>query len=112
MIKSSRWIPVLLIILFLSMWVGQTSQTNCSAATPQKTHVPALLALNTFSGDKSLPNGIEVYSGKAILQVTALRDDVIRISMGLADDTDAVLAALGEILGEALRQGKLTVKLM
>jgi histidinol-phosphate aminotransferase len=32
------------------------------------------------------------------------RDDVIRISMGLADDTDAVLAALGEILGEALRQ--------
>jgi histidinol-phosphate aminotransferase len=34
------------------------------------------------------------------------RDDVIRISIGLADDTDAVLAALGEILGEALRQGK------
>jgi histidinol-phosphate aminotransferase len=32
------------------------------------------------------------------------RDDVIRISMGLADDTDAVLAALGNILGDALRQ--------
>jgi histidinol-phosphate aminotransferase len=32
------------------------------------------------------------------------RDDVIRISMGLADDTDAALAALAEILGDALRQ--------
>jgi histidinol-phosphate aminotransferase len=32
------------------------------------------------------------------------RDDVIRISMGLAEDTDAVLKALGDILGEALRQ--------
>ena len=74
MIKRSRWIPVLLILLFLSMWVGQTSQTKCSAATPQKTVVPALLAINTFSGDKSLPNGIEVYSGKAILQVVALRE--------------------------------------
>jgi histidinol-phosphate aminotransferase len=32
------------------------------------------------------------------------RDDVIRISMGLAEDTDAVLKALGDILGDALRQ--------
>lgn len=29
------------------------------------------------------------------------RDDVIRISIGAADDTDAVLAAMAEILGEA-----------
>jgi alpha-glucosidase len=79
MIKSSRWVPVLLILLFLNMWVGQT---KCSAATPQNTHVPVLLALNTFSGNKSLPNGIEVYSGKAILQVTALRDDLIRVRVG------------------------------
>lgn len=33
------------------------------------------------------------------------RDDVIRISVGLAEDTDAVLAALGDVLGSALRQG-------
>ena len=79
MIKSNRWVPVLLILLFLNMWVGQT---KCSAATPQNTHVPVLLALNTFSGNKSLPNGIEVYSGKAILQVTALRDDLIRVRVG------------------------------
>ena len=76
MIASSRWVPVLLILLFLNMWVGQT---KCAAATPQRTHVPMLLALNTFSGERTLPNGIEVYSGKAIVQVVALRDDVIRV---------------------------------
>ena len=32
------------------------------------------------------------------------RDDVIRISIGLGEDTDAVLAGLKEILGDALRQ--------
>jgi histidinol-phosphate aminotransferase len=32
------------------------------------------------------------------------RDDVIRISIGLAEDTDAVLAALADILKDALRQ--------
>src|SRR5580700_1929944 len=76
MIASSRWVPVLLILLFLNMWVGQT---KCAAATPQRTHVPVLLALNTFSGERTLPNGIEVYSGKAMVQVVALRDDVIRV---------------------------------
>jgi alpha-glucosidase len=61
----SRWVPALLVLPLLSMWVGQT---KCSAT-----------ALNTFTGDKNLPNGIEVYGGKAIIQVTALRDDVIRV---------------------------------
>jgi alpha-glucosidase len=58
------------------MWAGQT---KCLAAAPDKAHVPPLLTLNTFSGDKILSHGIEVYSGKAIIQVIALRDDVIRV---------------------------------
>ncbi len=74
MIERSRWVPVVS-VLILTMWAGQT---KCFAA-PEKTHVPALLTLNTFSGDKILSNGIEVYSGKAIVQVMALRDDVIRV---------------------------------
>jgi histidinol-phosphate aminotransferase len=41
---------------------------------------------------------ISVWGGEGV------REDVIRISIGLADDTDAVLAALADILGEALRQ--------
>lgn len=75
MIARSRWIPALL-LLFLSMSVGQN---NCSAATPQKTPAPGVLELNTFSGAKALPSGIEVHSGKAIIQITALRDDIIRV---------------------------------
>jgi alpha-glucosidase len=78
MIERSRWLPVLLILLFLDMWAGQT-RCSASAAAPVKTQVPGLLVLNTFSGDKILPNGIEVRSGKAIIQVLALRDDVLRI---------------------------------
>jgi alpha-glucosidase len=74
----SRWVPVLLILLFLNMWA---SQTKCSAfaAAPVKTQVPALLVLDTFSGDKILPDGMEVYSGTAIIRVAALREDVIRV---------------------------------
>src|SRR5690349_9661853 len=75
MIERSRRVPVL-VILFLNLWAVQT---NCSAATPPKNHVSVLLTLNTFSGSKRLASGIEVYSGKAIIQVVALRDDVVRV---------------------------------
>ena len=74
MIERSRWVPVVS-VLILTMCAGQT---KCFA-TPEKTHVPALLTLNTFSSGKILSNGIEVYSGKAIVQVMALRNDVIRV---------------------------------
>jgi len=77
MIERSRWVPVLL-ILFLDMWVCQT-KCSASAAASVKTQGPALLVLDTFSGDKILPSGIEVYSRKAIIQVLALRDDVVRV---------------------------------
>ena len=40
------------------------------------------MELNEFSGAKPLANGIEVSSGKAIIQITALRDDVIRVRVG------------------------------
>ncbi len=78
MIERSRWVRVLLIVVFLNLWSGQ-SQCSASPATTVKAQVPALLVLDRFSGDNILPNGIEVYSGKAIIQVLALRDDVIRV---------------------------------
>jgi alpha-glucosidase len=74
MIARRRRGAVLLSLFSLSVWLGPT---KCLAAAAQKTQ--ALLQLNSFSGDKSLPAGIEVYSGKAIVQVIALRDDVIRV---------------------------------
>ena len=78
MIERSRWVRVLLIVIFLNPWSDQ-SKCSASAATTVKAEVPALLVLDRFSGDNILPNGIEVYSGKAILQILALRDDVIRV---------------------------------
>src|SRR5579872_7491543 len=55
---------------------------NCFAAAPQKFHAAGELELNEFSGAKPLANGIEISSGQAIIQITALRDDVIRVRIG------------------------------
>jgi len=65
-------------LALLSLWIA----TNCFAAVPQKSHDTAPTELSEFSGAKSLPNGIEVSSGKSIIQITALRDDVIRVRIG------------------------------
>lgn len=94
MITRGRWIFLSGIFIFLNIWIGHES---CFAAVPQKNREP-VLALNTFSGNKALPNGIEVSSGKAIIQITALRDDIIRVRIGrdevLPEDASwAVLAS-------------------
>jgi alpha-glucosidase len=75
-ITRCRWGAIIVILLFLNIWIVQR---NCYAATSGKTPAPDVLELHVFSGDKALPNGIEVYSGKAIIQVIAMRDDVIRV---------------------------------
>lgn len=76
-IAVSRWGAVSLVLFCLSIWiVGE----NCQAATSQKTSAHS--DLSEFSGEKALSNGIEVHSGKAILQVIALRDDVLHVRIG------------------------------
>jgi alpha-glucosidase len=54
--------------------------TAYQAIFPSRSGVP--LMLNAFSGSKPLPNGLQVKSGNAILQVVALHDDVIRVRVG------------------------------
>jgi len=78
MINRSRWALVFIILLFLCTWGVQT-ESSASPRNPVRTYGPGPVALDTFSGDKTLPNGIEVYSGKAVIQVSALRDDVVRV---------------------------------
>src|SRR6266852_7004287 len=51
--------------------------------TPQPHPVPSPLVLNVFSAAVLLPNGVQVKSGSAILDVRALRDDVVRIRIGV-----------------------------
>jgi alpha-glucosidase len=42
----------------------------------------AVSILGALSGSKPLPSGIRVTSGKAVLEITALRDDVVRVRVG------------------------------
>jgi alpha-glucosidase len=46
----------------------------------------AVSFLGTVSANKPLPNGIRVTSGKSVMEITALRDDVVRIRVGPAGD--------------------------
>ena len=68
----------------LSVWLptgaasyGQTGNTQ----QPQHT-APVHVAIDKVTSARSLPNGIEIRSGSAILQVTALRDDLLRVRAG------------------------------
>jgi len=51
--------------------------------TPPPRPTPSPLVLNVFSAVLALPNGVQVTSGSAILDVRALRDDVLRIRIAV-----------------------------
>lgn len=61
-----------------------------SAATPQLTIQAGAQPKNGFvrldrvTSAHALPNGIEIHSGAALMQITALRDDVVRVRVGPA----------------------------
>src|SRR5260370_2792395 len=66
--ERSGWVPVLvipLLVVLLNLWTGPARQVTFAAADSLKTPASHQLLLNTFSGHKILPHGIEVYSGKA-----------------------------------------------
>ena len=93
MIAGRRRSVISAVVLCLFFWI---TGEHSSAATSQKTL--AHLELTEFSGAKALPDGLEVSSGQAIIQITALRDDVIRVRIGrdgvLPEDASwAVLAS-------------------
>ena len=87
MMKCRPWFAVSLVVL--SSLAGRSS-----AAVAERGHVretlPSLFVLNTFSGSAALRNGIEIRSGLGVMQVLALRNDVIRVRMareaGLPED--------------------------
>jgi alpha-glucosidase len=68
---------VVLVFLFLAA----TSQLTNVAAAQQKA---AFVRMDRVTAARALPNGIEVRSGAAIMQITALRDDVVRVRVGPA----------------------------
>ena len=74
---GSRWSVISVVVLW--MFFGVPGE-HSSATTSQKTL--AHFELTEFSEAKALPDGVEVSSGKAIIRITALREDVIRVRVG------------------------------
>ena len=74
---GSRWSVISVVVLW--MFFGVPGE-HSSATTSQKTL--AHLELTEFSEAKALRDGVEVSSGKAIIRITALREDVIRVRVG------------------------------
>jgi len=85
-----RYLSVSTVFLLLAA----TTQANASSESQQK---PGFVRLDRVTASRATATGIEIRSGSAILQITALRDDVLRVRVGPAgqlpeDASWAVLA--------------------
>jgi alpha-glucosidase len=68
----------LFFVLILGALVPDTF-ANERDSSPARASRAGLLTLNAVSSSKPLKSGIEIYSGPALVQILALRDDVLRI---------------------------------
>ncbi len=89
--KAGRFLFVVFAVLFLAA----TSQANPIGETQQKT---GFVRLDRVTASRPTLNGIEIRAGSAVMQITALRDDVVRVRVGpngqLPEDASwAVLAS-------------------
>jgi alpha-glucosidase len=77
------------------LFLAATTQARLTGETQQKS---GFVRLDRVTASRAIPNGIEIHSGAALIEITALRDDVLRVQVGangqLAEDASwAVLAA-------------------
>jgi alpha-glucosidase len=77
------------------LFLAATSQASSAAESQQK---PGFVRLDRVTASRPNANGIEIRSNSAIMQITALRDDVVRVRVGpsgqLPEDASwAVLSA-------------------
>lgn len=84
-----------LIVVFAFLLLAATSNANPSADANGK---QGFVRLDRVTASRATANGIEIRCGSAIMQITALRDDVLRVRVGpggqLPEDASwAVLAA-------------------
>ncbi|MGB6689386.1 MAG: TIM-barrel domain-containing protein [Terracidiphilus sp.] len=61
------------------LFFAATSQPKLTAEAQPKS---GFVRLDRVTASHPLPNGIEIHSGAAIMQITALRDDVLRVRVG------------------------------
>ena len=67
--------------VFAVLLLAATSQLTINLNAQQKA---AFVRLDRVTASHALPNGIEIRSGAAVMQITALRDDVLRVRVGPA----------------------------
>lgn len=73
--KTGVFLFAVLAVLFLAA----TSQAKASGETHER---QGFVRLDRVTASRPLSNGIEIHSGSAILEITALRDDVVRLRVG------------------------------
>jgi len=73
--RVARITFVVLGLLFLAA----TSQANQNAEAQQKS---GFVRLDRVTASRATPNGIEIHAGNAVLLITALREDVLRVRVG------------------------------
>lgn len=56
--------------------------SESNRAATDAASIAALVTLDRVTASRELPNGIELRSGTAVMQVTALRDDLLRVRAG------------------------------
>jgi alpha-glucosidase len=70
-----------LFAVFGVVFLAATSQANSAAQTQQKL---SFVRLDRVTASRPTANGIEIRSGSAVMRITALRDDVLRVRVGPA----------------------------
>ena len=73
--KTGFFLFVPLVVLFLAA----TSQANLFGQTPEQS---GFVRLDRVTASRATTNGIEIRSGAAVMQIAALRDDVLRVRVG------------------------------
>ena len=68
-----------LLVLFGFLFLAATSQAISAAESQQK---PGFVRLDRVTASRPNANGIEIRLGSAIMQITALRDDIVRVRVG------------------------------
>src|SRR5207253_1724488 len=72
---------LLAIALVRASAFGEQATSPANASTPEPLPKQFTI-LQSVTGSRSLSNGIEIQSGKAVMQITALRDDLLRVRVG------------------------------
>ncbi len=74
-------VVVTLLVVFGFLFSAATSQAKGTGDSQPKS---GFVRLDRVTASRALPNGIELHAGTAIMQITALRDDIVRVRVGPA----------------------------